>query len=67
MSDDARHPAPDPDPRTSWTARRGPLLTVAVIVGISPFATDLYIPGLPAIATDLDAVEASRPSPSASC
>jgi DHA1 family bicyclomycin/chloramphenicol resistance-like MFS transporter len=59
MSDDARHPAPDPDPRTSWTARRGPLLTVAVIVGISPFATDLYIPGLPAIATDLDASTAA--------
>jgi DHA1 family bicyclomycin/chloramphenicol resistance-like MFS transporter len=57
MSDDA--PQPDPDPRTSWTARRGPLLTVAVIVGISPFATDLYIPGLPAIATDLDASTAS--------
>jgi DHA1 family bicyclomycin/chloramphenicol resistance-like MFS transporter len=59
MSDDARHPDPAPDPRTSWTARRGPLLTVALIVGISPFATDLYIPGLPAIATDLDASTAS--------
>ncbi|WP_316310349.1 multidrug effflux MFS transporter [Clavibacter michiganensis] len=57
MSDDARHP--EPDPRTSWTARRGPLLTVALIVGISPFATDLYIPGLPAIAADLDASTAS--------
>jgi len=57
MSDDAPHP--DPDPRTSWTGRRGPLLTVALIVGISPFATDLYIPGLPAIATDLDASTAS--------
>jgi DHA1 family bicyclomycin/chloramphenicol resistance-like MFS transporter len=60
MSDDARHPDPAPDPRTSWTARRGPLLTVALIVGISPFATDLYIPGLPAIATDLDAVGRRR-------
>jgi multidrug resistance protein len=59
MSDDARHSDPDPDPRTSWTARRGPLLTVAVIVGISPFATDLYIPALPAIATDLGASTAS--------
>jgi hypothetical protein len=59
MSDDARHPDPDPDPRTSWTARRGPLLAVALIVGISPFATDLHIPGLPAIATDLDASTAS--------
>ncbi|KDP92598.1 MULTISPECIES: multidrug effflux MFS transporter [Clavibacter] len=59
MSDDAPHPDHDPDPRTSWTARRGPLLTVALIVGISPFATDLYIPGLPAIATDLDASTAS--------
>jgi hypothetical protein len=59
MSDDARHPDPDPDRRTSWTARRGPLLAVALIVGISPFATDLYIPGLPAIATDLDASTAS--------
>ena len=34
MSDDAPHPDHDPDPRTSWTARRGPLLTVALIVGI---------------------------------
>ena len=61
MSDDARHPGPDgaPDPRTAWTARRGPLLTLALIVGISPFATDLYIPGLPAIATDLGASTAS--------
>nr|AGU11179.1 Major Facilitator Superfamily [uncultured organism] len=43
-----------PDPRTAWTTRRGPLLTLALIVGISPFATDMYIPGLPALARDLD-------------
>ncbi|PZE34300.1 MULTISPECIES: multidrug effflux MFS transporter [unclassified Curtobacterium] len=48
MSDDAR------DPRTDWTGRPGPLLSLALIVGISPFATDMYIPGLPAIARDLD-------------
>ena len=40
--------------RTSWTGRRGPLLTLSLIVGVSPFATDMYIPGLPAIARDLD-------------
>ncbi|KQO62317.1 multidrug effflux MFS transporter [Curtobacterium sp. Leaf261] len=61
MSDDAPPSSAEgaPDPRTAWTRRRGPLLTLALIVGISPFATDLYIPGLPAIADDLGASTAS--------
>jgi len=41
--------------RPSWSSRRGTILTVALIVGISPFATDMYIPALPAIARDLGA------------
>jgi DHA1 family bicyclomycin/chloramphenicol resistance-like MFS transporter len=41
--------------RPSWSSRRGAVLTVALIVGISPFATDMYIPALPAIARDLGA------------
>jgi len=30
-----------------------PLVPLAVVVGISPLATDMYIPGLPELATDL--------------
>ncbi|GAB2976501.1 Bcr/CflA family efflux MFS transporter [Frigoribacterium salinisoli] len=44
-----------PDDRSPWDGRRGAVLTVGLIVGISPFATDLYVAGLPAIARDLDA------------
>ena len=52
MSDDdvSRPRAAAPAPRG-----RGAVLTIALIVGISPFATDMYIPGLPAIARDLGA------------
>ncbi|MGN8050221.1 multidrug effflux MFS transporter [Curtobacterium sp. 22159] len=32
-----------------------PILPLALIVGVSPFATDMYIPALPAIARDLGA------------
>ena len=53
---------PDPDPGSDhggqpprWAPRRGAVLTIGLVVGISPFATDMYIPGLPAIAADLDA------------
>lgn len=31
-----------------------PIVPLALIVGVSPFATDMYIPALPAIARDLD-------------
>jgi len=41
--------------RPSWLSARGAVLTVAIVVGISPFATDMYIPALPAIARDLGA------------
>lgn len=32
-----------------------PVIVIAGLVGISPFATDMYLPALPAIATDLNA------------
>jgi DHA1 family bicyclomycin/chloramphenicol resistance-like MFS transporter len=38
-----------PDPRSGLPA----LLPLAVLAGISPLATDLYIPGLPALAAEL--------------
>ncbi|MFZ7087875.1 multidrug effflux MFS transporter [Curtobacterium sp. RRHDQ10] len=34
-------------------ARLPPILPLALIVGVSPFATDMYIPALPAIAREL--------------
>lgn len=49
---------PDSSRASPWLARRRAVLTVALIVGISPFATDMYIPGLPAIARDLDGTTA---------
>ena len=52
MSDDD---VPAGSSRPSWLSGRGAVLTVALIVGISPFATDMYIPALPAIARDLGA------------
>lgn len=41
--------------RTRTTPRTGlpPIVPLALIVGVSPFATDMYIPALPAIARDL--------------
>ena len=54
MRDDDVRPAD----RSPWDGRRGTVLTVGLIVGISPFATDLYVAGLPAIARDLDAATA---------
>ncbi len=38
---------------TSRTTALPPILPLALIVGVSPFATDMYIPALPAIAHDL--------------
>ena len=35
------------------TTRLPPIVPLALIVGVSPFATDMYIPALPAIARDL--------------
>ena len=55
MSDDD---VPAEPSRPSWLTGRGAVLTVALIVGISPFATDMYIPALPAIARDLGATTA---------
>ena len=55
MSDDDVPAEPN---RPSWSTGRGAVLTVALIVGISPFATDMYIPALPAIARDLGATTA---------
>jgi len=51
-----RTPAPDGPPagRAGATAPRlPPLLPLGVVVGISPLATDMYIPALPALAADL--------------
>lgn len=40
--------------RTPVTSRvLPPIVPLALIVGVSPFATDMYIPALPAIARDL--------------
>ncbi len=39
--------------RTPRTTTLPPILPLALIVGVSPFATDMYIPALPAIAHDL--------------
>lgn len=55
MSDDD---VPAEPSRPSWSSGRGAVLTVAIVVGISPFATDMYIPALPAIARDLGATTA---------
>jgi DHA1 family bicyclomycin/chloramphenicol resistance-like MFS transporter len=55
MSDDD---VPAEPSRPSWASGRGVVLTLALIVGISPFATDMYIPALPAIARDLGATTA---------
>ncbi|WP_031261176.1 MFS transporter, partial [Curtobacterium sp. B18] len=38
---------------TRPTTSLPPILPLALIVGVSPFATDMYIPALPAIARDL--------------
>ncbi|ROP65931.1 MULTISPECIES: multidrug effflux MFS transporter [unclassified Curtobacterium] len=39
--------------RTLTQATLPPIVPLALIVGVSPFATDMYIPALPAIARDL--------------
>lgn len=39
--------------RTTTTTVLPPIVPLALIVGVSPFATDMYIPALPAIARDL--------------
>lgn len=39
---------------TTATTRLPPIVPLALIVGVSPFATDMYIPALPTIARDLD-------------
>ncbi|MFJ3383113.1 MULTISPECIES: Bcr/CflA family efflux MFS transporter [unclassified Curtobacterium] len=39
--------------RTRTQATLPPIVPLALIVGVSPFATDMYIPALPAIARDL--------------
>ena len=41
-----------PDSPSASTALP-PLLPLALVIGISPLATDMYIPGLPALAADL--------------
>ena len=42
----------DPD-HSPWTGRRAAVLTIGLVVGISPFATDAYIAGFPAMAAEL--------------
>ncbi|WP_260217349.1 multidrug effflux MFS transporter [Curtobacterium sp. PhB115] len=39
--------------RDTTTTTLPPIVPLALIVGVSPFATDMYIPALPAIARDL--------------
>jgi hypothetical protein len=46
----------DTTPASSWTRRRSSVTLLALVVGISPFATDMYVPALPAIARDLGTV-----------
>ncbi len=48
----------DATPASSWTHRRSSITLLALVVGISPFATDMYVPALPAIARDLDTTTA---------
>jgi DHA1 family bicyclomycin/chloramphenicol resistance-like MFS transporter len=48
----------DTTPASSWTRRRSTVTLLALVVGISPFATDMYVPALPAIARDLDTTTA---------
>lgn len=39
--------------RKPTTTTLPPVVPLALIVGVSPFATDMYIPALPQIARDL--------------
>ena len=44
---------PGPLARHHSTRQLAPLVPLALVVGISPLATDMYIPGLPELAADL--------------
>ncbi|WP_414123240.1 hypothetical protein [Corynebacterium nuruki] len=45
---------PSGTPPTSGTISTPLLLTLALLSAVAPFATDLYLPGLPQIVGDLD-------------
>ncbi|MDQ1730004.1 MAG: transporter, family, multidrug resistance protein, partial [Pseudonocardiales bacterium] len=53
QSDMAHHPATDGASVDGSTVSRAVLGAVMLITGIAPLATDMYVPGFPAVEHDL--------------